>query len=445
MRITLIILIFSGLYFSCQHNSSSSERVRRKTDLGKDYSQPIQISEKLKKAAGAYFTKNQNGNPVLVWTEAVSENEQDGNIIKFTTLKNDGNEIGAIQEIPTSKGCRQHDESMSKIAFKKDGTIVAVYSKRTPSKKNRFAGALFYTQSFDGGKAWTDSKYLHVGDTTLGLSRSFFDLATLPDGEVGAIWLDSRLTEKRGDGSSLFFAKTSGRDGFLTDQVIAKGTCECCRTDLFVAEDGKIHAIFRDILSGGMRDMAHLFSSDLGNTFSSSSRISKDDWLINGCPHTGPSMGETPTGLHFTWFTQGGGAGIYYTFSPKEKDVYFPRKLVTPKGQHPQLLALKNDKVVFVWEERVGQNIAHVSGHHHENKSSIAEKPEIEKEIDQTSFIKAQIWQEGYPSQEVWVSLPKQIGEYPVVTELNENKIGIAWVQTNQDGEYGIFYKMIEI
>jgi len=47
--------------------------------------------------------------------------------------------------VESSKGYRAHDESMSKIAFKNDGTIIAVFSKRTPHKDNRFAGALFYT------------------------------------------------------------------------------------------------------------------------------------------------------------------------------------------------------------------------------------------------------------------------------------------------------------
>ena len=441
MKSIITILIFAGLFFSCEN--STPENSKSKEVFKKENLIPSQVSEKVKNASGPFFTSDQNGKSVLVWTEAVSDDSKLGNVIKFARLKSDGISFEKIQEVTTSKGCRQHDESMSKLAFKKDGTIVAVYSKRTPSEKNRFAGALFYTQSFDGGNEWTESNYLHVGDTTLGLSRSFFDLTTLPDGEVGAIWLDSRLTKKRGEGSSLFFSKTNDKDGFLTDQVIAKGTCECCRTDLFVSKEGKIHAIYRDILEGSIRDMVHLSSSDNGKTFTQPNRISQDDWVINGCPHTGPSMGETSIGLHYAWFTQGGGAGIYYTFSGKNGEEYAPRKLLTAQGQHPQLLALENEKVIFVWEEK--ENQAKNPGGGHGNHDAPKEEEQSENATQKTSFIKAQIWGGGNPLQEIWVSLPEQIGEYPVITDLGENEIGVAWVQGYEENKFGIFYKKIKI
>ena len=41
-------------------------------------------------------------------------------------------------------------------------------------------------------------------------------------------------------------------------------------------------------------------------------RISQDNWVISGCPHTGPAMAENKEGIHFTWFTGGSGSGIYY-------------------------------------------------------------------------------------------------------------------------------------
>ena len=176
-------------------------------------SEPQLISAKTQNASGPFFTTNHQQQPVIVWTESLPNSEEDtevDNVIKFVTFNQSNGTFEEPIIIETSKGCRAHDESMNKIAFKKDGTIVAVYSKRKPYKENHFTGALFYTQSFDDGLNWSASNYLHVGDTTLGLSRSFFDLATLPDGEVGAVWLDSRLTEKHGDSSSLFFAKTDG-------------------------------------------------------------------------------------------------------------------------------------------------------------------------------------------------------------------------------------------
>lgn len=409
---------------------------------------PQLISTAGQNASGPYFTTNQNKQPVLVWTEAINSTDKEvqkdakpEHIMKFAQLSTNGTAFNEPVVVESSKGCRAHDESMNKIAFKKDGTIIAVFSKRTPHIENRFAGALFYTQSFDGGNTWTDVNYLHVGDTTLGLSRSFFDLATLPDGEVGAIWLDSRLTKQRGDGSTLFFAKTNGKDGFIKDEPIAYQVCECCRTELFVDDyTNNIHIAYRDIIQDTIRDMSHLVSMANGKTFSEPKRISADNWMINGCPHTGPAMdATTDSKLHFTWYTMGGGQGLYYSFM--EGDNFSERQLLTEHGKHPQLLVGDNNKLVFVWEEPKTKNSS-ASHSEHKSKSS---KSAHTTSTDRTSFIKVQVWQNNYPQYEHWVSLPGQIAEFPVITKVNNNAVGIAWVQNIGEDGFGIYYKRLKL
>jgi len=406
-------------------------------------SEPQLISSKTQNASGPFFTTNHQQQPVLVWTESLpnaAENTEPENVIKFATFNQSNGTFEEPVIVTSSKGCRAHDESMNKIAFKKDGTIVAVYSKRTPHKENRFAGALFYTQSFDGGLNWSAPNYLHVGDTTLGLSRSFFDLATLPNGEVGAVWLDSRLTKKRGDGSSLFFAKTDEQKGFLKDQPIAYQTCECCRTELFVADE-KIHIAYRDIMQDTIRDMAHLVSLDNGATFTKPTTISPDNWMINGCPHTGPAMANTTNQTHFAWYTMGGGEGVYYNFL-NENETFSPRQLITANGKHPQMLATSTEQLVFVWEE--GNNKTARQAHHHKTPQTKTKKSETEK-TKQTSYIKAQVWQNQTPSYEHWVSLSGFKAEFPVITNINNEYVGIAWVQNISENEYGIYFKKLKL
>lgn len=441
MKTIIWILTISGLLSFFNNTNINTEDVN-KPDI------PQLISTNGQNASGPYFTTNQNKQPVLVWTEAlpfsekaVQKEAKPEHVIKFAQLNKEGNAFSDTKVVESSKGCRAHDESMNKVAFKKDGTIVAVFSKRTPHKDNRFAGALFYTQSFDGGNQWTEANYLHVGDTTLGLSRSFFDLATLPDGEVGAIWLDSRLTKERGDGSTLFFAKTTGKKGFVKDQPIAYHTCECCRTDLFVDKNtNHIHIAYRDIIQDTIRDMSHLVSMDNGKTFSEPKLISADNWMINGCPHTGPAMdATTDEKVHFIWYTLGGGQGLYYNFL--EDKNFSTRQLLSEHGKHPQMLSTNNDKLVFVWEEPKvkSKSVGHL-GH-----GSKSKKPAVKTPVDRTSFIKAQVWQNNYPQYENWVSLPNQVAEFPVVTEINDAFVGVAWVQHIGDDGFGIYYRRLKL
>ncbi|WP_343674072.1 hypothetical protein, partial [Chitinophaga sp.] len=126
-------------------------------------------------------------------------------------------------------------------------------------------------------------------------------------------------------------------------------------TDLYTDPKGHLHVAFRDIISDSIRDMVHLLSVDTGATFSAPVRISADNWVVRGCPHTGPAMAANSFGLHCVWFTMGGGQGVYYCHSTDEGSTYSQRDTVsvTPMAKHPQITAVGDDKIVIVWDEPV--------------------------------------------------------------------------------------------
>src|SRR5690606_16666982 len=175
-------------------------------------------------------------------------------------------------------------------------------------------------------------------------------LATLRDGEVGAVWLDGRYG-KTYKGSALFFAKTMEQEGFGEDKNIGESTCECCRTDLYVDRENNINIVYRDILNDSIRDIVHQYSTDNGTTFSDPRRISHDNWIINGCPHTGPSLASNSQGLHAVWFTAGGTPGIYMTSTGDRGKTFSVRNRISDKARHPQMAALSDDSLVLVWDE----------------------------------------------------------------------------------------------
>src|SRR5690606_7286884 len=105
-----------------------------------------------------------------------------------------------------TEGVGTSSESMNKIAFKTDGTIISVFSKKFENEKNPYAGAIYYNMSSDNGKTWSTPQFIH-SDTSHHFSRNYFDITTLKNGEVAAIWLDGRYkaTEK---GLALFYSNT---------------------------------------------------------------------------------------------------------------------------------------------------------------------------------------------------------------------------------------------
>lgn len=303
-------------------------------------------------AVGPYLTQDNKGNPVLCWSE------QDGKDslyrLKYASYNEQNNRFGNPVTVPASSGISTSAESMGKIAFKADGTIIAVYSKRFLNEKNPYAGAIYYSSSTDDGNTWSSSQFLH-SDTTHNYGRSFFDITTLKDGELAAIWLDGRYG-KNIKGSALFFNRTSKGNGFGIDTCLEKGTCECCRTEILTDKSGNIHLAYRNITfptelsDKQVRDMGYKLSTNNGKTFSAVKTISNDNWQIDGCPHSGPSLAITKDGINAVWFTAGGGSGIYNATSNKSGN-FDKRRLITPKGRHPQLISLANDQLVMVCEE----------------------------------------------------------------------------------------------
>jgi hypothetical protein len=244
-------------------------------------------------------------------------------------------------------------------------------------------------------------------------------LATLPDGEVAIVWLDGRLRKGK-DGSSLFFAKTNGTNGFLADKILSETVCQCCRTDIYVDVQSNIHVVYRDVesrLEGQVRDFAHIASDNNGDTFTAANKISNDNWLVDGCPHTGASLSSCGNKLQAGWFTAAGVPGLYFSESDNGGVDFSPRKLVSETGRHPQL-GVVGEQVIMVWQE-APSNTQSGSGHHahHSENSKSGGIVFSTKRSGEDVFEKISIDSEG---------------EFPVVTTTGERNILVAYTKSDK-------------
>jgi hypothetical protein len=332
MRIVIYIAIASIILGACKEKDSLNL-----------------VSSKGKTAESVFLTHDNQKRPVVAWTEK----SNDDLTLFFAVSSDNGKSFSEKLSLTLTSDVATHPESMPKVAFKKDGTIIAAYEKKAPTKENKYAGAIYYVTSTDGGKTWSSEAFLH-SDTVAGRSRSYFDIEQLPDGEVGASWLDIKLNNETG-GRSVKFAKTNGHT-FTSEILVDSSACQCCRIDVYGDIAGRINVAYRGLVKGKMgqsiRDMMLATSSDHGNTFSKPSRISQDNWAIDGCPHTGPSLCSNKSGLFSFWYTEGNGTGIYYSFKKESDSTFGERQLISNSGRHPQLTASES-RFVMVWEENV--------------------------------------------------------------------------------------------
>src|SRR3982751_6783938 len=145
-----------------------------------------------------YLTKDSKGNTVLSWVRMIN----DSTTAFCYAISSDGKTFTQPVVVPNSNRIQPHGENLPKIIFKQSGDIIALWGAANPSPKNKYSGLVFYTQSFDQGKTWTTVRPLT--DDTASYDQRYYDVALLPNGEVGIIWLDNRKTTNK-EGSALFF------------------------------------------------------------------------------------------------------------------------------------------------------------------------------------------------------------------------------------------------
>lgn len=391
-------------------------------------------------AVAPYFTRDNEGNAVLCWTEKDSNDSLFR--LKYARYNVQASRFDQAITVPASAGCSNAAESMAKVAFKADGTVLAIFGKRFPNEKNPYAGAIYYSLSTDKGNNWSEARFIHT-DTAHTYGRGFFDVTTLKDGELGAVWLDGRFG-KNIKGSALFFARTAQGKGFETDTCIDKGTCECCRTDIFSDGAGNIHLAYRNIsypaeLSDQqVRDMAYKSSADNGKTFSAAKTISADNWQLNGCPHSGPSLAVSKGLVNAVWFTAGGGAGLYHTSSAGLGADFQRRNLITASGRHPQLIALEGDKLAMVCEEALiaepekSMEMTHSHGGMKMNHTAAGH-----------AKILVNILTAGIPEKAIDVTDGAAADNHAVLTPLKDGLL-IAWVREGKSGSK-IYYTNVAL
>lgn len=348
MKIFKIILI-SVLIISCEKKETAKVIVESNNT-------PTIITETTYNAMGAYMYSDNKKSIILSWSEAIDT--LGTNVLKFKFFNTITSKFGETRTVTPSVGMQAHHESMAKVAMSSEGILYAIFRIEDKNSKRRFAGSIYYSISENKGKKWSPKRKLVKEEGAV--SQSFYDVELLPDGELGLCWLDSRKLEKDKDGSTLYFAKSNSNLGFKDEKPIAGSTCQCCRTDIFVETNNTVNVAFRNITEGSIRDMYRVTSQDNGETFSSPVPMGKDNWKIDGCPHTGPSFADNSKELAVTWFTGAdSGKGIFFKKLTDEISMYENKILITDVGKHPQMEALPNKNYYIVYEDfyKVGEQV----------------------------------------------------------------------------------------
>lgn len=371
---------------------------------------PVLLSNRHYKASCVFLTRDEKNNPVISWTEVDSlENKH----FYFANWNEKSQQFAAALTIPIAPNTSIHEEGMPKIAVKGDGTLVATYETSVPSEKSRFGlSDIQYVMSFDKGKTWTHHQSVQPAALHTG-SRSFGNMIRLDDGEIGLAWLDTD-PDTANKGRPVKFARTNGSEGFGNAILIKPSACQCCRTALSSDGEGNVRVVFRDLLSGSVRDISVSSSADNGRTFGRAAAFSNDHWVVDGCPHNGPSVVSKNGYTYAAWFTGSEQNGIFYGELDKHNHMLSKRRL-DRNGRFVQLCLMPDGSRI----------VAYNSGYRMED--SVYHKIVVNK-IDGKSFFKREI------------TLPRAHAAYPVVQPVGKQHVIVAWTDNGR-----IYYTQINV
>jgi hypothetical protein len=226
------------------------------------------------------------------------------------------------------------------------------------SGKGTYAYDVRMATSTDGGTTWGESFLLNRDGKEA--EHGFVTLAALPDGGIGATWLDGRKMST-GEGEhaghdmgdmSIRYA-TVGADGTIADDVELDGrTCECCTTGMTVAGSGPV-IVYRDRSPEEVRDIAAVAKTASGWT--TPARVHADEWKINACPVNGPQIDALGTRAVTAWFTAAQEKGRAYVAFSDDGGVTFGKPVQIDDGKpigRLDVLLLDEATALVTWLEQ---------------------------------------------------------------------------------------------
>lgn len=246
------------------------------------------------------LTATQDGRIVLSWVEKLGEKRY-----ALRTAALDQNGWSEARTVSEGDNWFVNWADFPSVIDLKDGSLAAHWLVKSGAAT--YAYDVNISRSKDGGQSWTKPIVPHRDGTQT--EHGFVSLISLPDGRLGAVWLDGRNMKNMKDNDEHAPATESmtlryaaiDADGNLSEETqLDERVCECCQTSAAVTSDGPV-AVYRDRSTSEVRDI--YIVRQVNGSWTMPQPVSADNWQINGCPVNGPSVAAAGRNVVVAWFS----------------------------------------------------------------------------------------------------------------------------------------------
>ena len=235
------------------------------------------------------------------------------------------------------------------------GTLFAHWLQKSGS--GTYSYDVRMASSGDGGATWGEPFLLNRDNKQS--EHGFVTLAALPEGGVGATWLDGRNmtmgdhdSHESGGDMTVRYATVHANGHLATDEELDKRVCECCTTGMTVSAKGPV-IVYRDRSAEEIRDISYVHRGE--NGWSEPRRIRADDWKINGCPVNGPQIDASGERVAAAWFTAAKDQQRVYAAFSDDGGATFSEAVVVDDGKpagRVDTVLLDEDTALVSWLEQ---------------------------------------------------------------------------------------------
>ena len=246
------------------------------------------------------LSATQDGHVILSWVEKLGEKRY-----ALRTAMLDQKGWSEAQTVSQGENWFVNWADFPSVIALKNGALAAHWLVKSGS--STYAYDVNISQSKDAGKSWNKSIVPHRDNTQT--EHGFVSLISLPDGRLGAVWLDGRNmkgmkeTDEHAPAPQSMTLRYAAIDagGNLSDETqLDERVCECCGTSAAVTSQGPI-AAYRDRSQNEVRDIYVV--RQVNGTWTTPQPVFADNWQINGCPVNGPSVAADGAKVAIAWFT----------------------------------------------------------------------------------------------------------------------------------------------
>ena len=229
-----------------------------------------------------------------------------------------------------------------------DGSLVAEWLADNPEGSEAYNVHLSFSR--DGGKTWGKSIIPHRDRSE---NEHGFASLLATGGGLGVLWLDGNQIKNEEGDMALNYTTISADGKVGKETVLDSRVCECCQTSIAATPDGII-AVYRDRSDKEIRDISVARYSKDG--WSKPESLSKDNWMIHGCPINGPSVSTNGAHAAVAWFTAPNDSSQVNVVLSKDGGKTFGAPIRVDNGKpvgRVDIIALESGDAVVSWMEQV--------------------------------------------------------------------------------------------